>query len=82
MPNEALAWLARRRPDAALLDLSLPTSPGEVVAAALRGRWGAGAPLAVMSAGDEGKARALALGARAFLRKPFGLAEVLAALHR
>ena len=78
---EALAWLAVRRPDVVLLDLSLPTSPGEAVAGALRARWGDDVPLVVISASDDGQARAEALGARAYLRKPFDLAELVAALR-
>ena len=77
----ALDWLAARRPDAVLLDLSLPTSPGEVVAEALRDRWGGDVPIVVMSASDDGQVRAAALGATAFLRKPFDLAELLEALR-
>lgn len=79
--GEAGLELARERgPDLVLLDLHLPDIPGEDVIRRLRESPAtAGIPVVVMSGGAfSGQAGDLrALGVRAYLAKPFRLAELL-----
>jgi CheY-like chemotaxis protein len=76
---EALALLARERPDAALLDAGLPGGDGGAgaVAAALAA---ASVPFAVVTGYDRA-ALAPALRAAPYLGKPFGDAELEALLR-
>jgi CheY-like chemotaxis protein len=69
----ALAALRRERPDAILLDMNMPGASGAEVLTALRADPAtATIPVIVMTAtGDEGRAAAMALGAAAYLTKPF-----------
>jgi CheY-like chemotaxis protein len=74
------------KPDLILLDLVMPTAPGEQVARWLRSAAATReTPLVIMSALSEGPQRAKALGAARFLPKPFGpekLLETVGALVR
>jgi FixJ family two-component response regulator len=79
---EFMQSLERHRPDCVVLDLRMPTVSGfEVQAALLRG--GAGVPVIVMTGDDspESRARVLAQGARAYLRKPVDDAMLIEAIH-
>src|SRR5439155_17458608 len=49
--REAMSLAKRRRPALVLLDMSLPTSTGEQVAAELRALYGVGVPIIVITAG-------------------------------
>jgi putative two-component system response regulator len=72
---------ARCRPDLLLLDLHMPGMDGFEVMQRLRPLIAAGGlPIAVLSGDDsiQARRRALADGARDFIRKPFDQAEVLA----
>jgi CheY-like chemotaxis protein len=65
-----------------VLDLALPVMDGERFRRAqLRDRALAWIPVVVMSAVDDGQAKARELGARRFLRKPLNLDEVRRALR-
>jgi two-component system KDP operon response regulator KdpE len=77
----ALDVIALLRPDVILLDLTLPGIDGLDVVRQLR-EWTA-TPIVVLSArGEErDKVAALDLGADDYLRKPFGLEELLARIR-
>lgn len=77
----ALELAAGCRPDLLLLDLVVPGTSGERMARALRARAGR-VPLVVMSASADGPSRANAMGAEAFLAKPFGEEELVATVER
>jgi DNA-binding response OmpR family regulator len=70
-----------RRPDAAIIDLYMPVVSGEDVARECKAR---AIPFMFLSAYDDTGSRALArdLGARAYLVKPTGREDLLAALAR
>jgi CheY-like chemotaxis protein len=82
--REALEILARR-PDACLilLDLYMPSMDGSEFRAIQRreARW-ATIPVVVMTAASDGNARARALGAAGYLRKPMTLEDLLAVVAR
>ncbi len=80
-PREVPGLVERHAPDLVLLDLHMPHRHGLDVLADLRAATPAGEyrPVLVLTADAtwEAKERALALGARDFLTKPFDMAEVL-----
>jgi DNA-binding response OmpR family regulator/anti-sigma regulatory factor (Ser/Thr protein kinase) len=83
--RQALAVLARQRPDVILLDMLIPGLSGfEVLAALGREPETARIPVIVLSArGDDASVRqGLALGARRYLSKPFDMRELLAEIRR
>jgi two-component system KDP operon response regulator KdpE len=77
----ALAIAARTRPDLVVLDLGLPDIEGVEVVRGLRG-WSS-APIIVLSARHEERAKVVALdaGADDYVTKPFGMDELLARLR-
>lgn len=77
--EEALRLSRRGRPDAAIIDLYMPTVSGEEVARECRALE---IPFLFLSAYDDAGSREVArdLGARAFLVKPAGRDDLLAAL--
>lgn len=77
----ALALAARHSPDIVILDLGLPDMDGTDVIRGLVG-WSA-APILVLSARDQQRAKVEALdaGATDFITKPFGMDELLARLR-
>ncbi len=79
--GEALASVAKRPPEALVLDLVLPDGDGVGVCTEVR-RWSR-LPILVLSAvGDEReKVRALDAGADDYVTKPFGTDELLARLR-
>ena len=75
--REALAALDRERPALILLDLMMPVMDGLAFAQALRGREGdRDVPIIVISA-EGNPQRAAAVGARAYLSKPFDIDALL-----
>jgi CheY-like chemotaxis protein len=81
--RQALAAMGRERPAALVLDLAMPRMDGPALVRTLREQtqWGR-VPLVVLS-GTPGVGVASArLGARASLRKPFALPELVAAVER
>ena len=80
-PREVPALMAAHAPDLVLLDLQMPHRHGLLVLGDLRDSTPAGdyRPVLVLTADAtwEAKERALALGARDFVTKPFDTAEVL-----
>jgi EAL domain-containing protein (putative c-di-GMP-specific phosphodiesterase class I)/DNA-binding NarL/FixJ family response regulator len=83
-PREALARIDDIDPDLILLDLHMPNIDGYTMLAQLAERAaGAYVPVLVLTADTSADAvhRALALGARDFVTKPFDLAEVILRVH-
>jgi DNA-binding NarL/FixJ family response regulator len=81
---EAVACAARARPDLALLDVVLPGSSGYEVCRWLREHFGEDLPIVLMSgkrAESYDRAAGLALGADAYLAKPFDLEELSALIR-
>jgi two-component system response regulator AtoC len=81
--NEALACIARERPDAVLLDLKMPGRDGLAVLAEL-GQSLAELPVIVITAygGSAAAIEAMRRGAYDYLSKPFDLDEVQLTLKR
>jgi len=85
-PAQVMPLLAENKPDIVCLDLTLDDSP-EPAGMALLGeieRSRPGTRVVIISAIDQKEitARALALGARAYIAKPFDAGEVAATLRR
>ncbi len=79
---QALEVVRRVRPAGVVLDIKLPRLDGWQVLAELKADAATAAvPVVVASVVDD-RARALALGADAYLRKPVGRADLLATLRR
>ena len=76
--SEALAALAREKPDLVILDLGLPDRDGTDVIRSIRAANDV--PIVVLSVRDDerGKVAALDLGADDYVVKPFGMDELLA----
>ena len=74
--HEAMALARATPPSMVILDLHLPSVPGEALATALRIDHGASLPVLAMSAGAEADA-ARRLGAYAYLQKPFELEDLV-----
>jgi DNA-binding response OmpR family regulator len=70
-------------PDLVLLDLRMPGVDGLSVLRALTSRGGGGPPVVILSAKgrDEDRREALAVGARAYLVKPFTVGQLLSAVR-
>ena len=79
--GEGLRELARKPPDAVVLDLGLPDMDGKTVLAQARAFYDG--PIVILSARDREleKIEALDLGADDYLEKPFGIGELLARLR-
>jgi CheY-like chemotaxis protein len=72
-------WLMREaRPALLLLDLGRPGSDGRRLLAAYHRGAGPHAPVVLMTGAWDTAAAAAAVGAAGHLRKPFGMAELLA----
>ncbi len=78
---EALREIARRPPDAVVLDLGLPDMDGKVVLIQARAFYSG--PIIILSARDREleKIEALDNGANDYVEKPFGVGELLARLR-
>jgi response regulator RpfG family c-di-GMP phosphodiesterase len=80
---EAERELARRQPDAIVLDIGLPGIDGLFYCERLREGPNTGAlPVIVISGSDEAGRRAAAAGATAFVRKPFNPLELLTLVEK
>jgi len=82
--SAAVAAMARRTPDAIVLDVNLPGMDGLAFCRQLKGdRETREIPIVVLSGSDGGTpAAALEAGADSFLRKPFSPLELLAIVER
>jgi len=79
--EEALAKVASFNPDLLLLDVMLPKKSGFEVCEALRGDPGKAGPLIVMLTAkgrDTEVAKGLAIGADAYVTKPFSTKDLVA----
>lgn len=78
---EAVALAAREKPDLVILDLALPDGEGFDVIERLR--LSSQVPIVVLSVrnDEQGKVRALDLGADDYVTKPFGMEELMARLR-
>ena len=79
--TDALREIARRAPDAGVLDLGLPDMDGKELLAKARAFYAG--PILILSARDREieKIDALDLGADDYIEKPFGVGELLARLR-
>jgi two-component system KDP operon response regulator KdpE len=79
--REALAEIARKPPDAVVLDLGLPDMDGQAVLTKARAFYAG--PIIILSARDREleKIEALDAGADDYVEKPFGVGELLARLR-
>jgi DNA-binding response OmpR family regulator len=80
---EALHVLPAARPDIILLDVALPGLDGVSLYRMLRGRretWST--PILIVTASHDWELRRLGLESQAFLRKPFDLDDLLAAVEQ
>src|SRR3954463_11572703 len=80
--REALAKAAARRPSLLLLDLTLPHLSGPELVAQLNSLSGHPIPVLVISGDGQAGTRANAMGAFAYLHKPFDLQDLLDAVAR
>jgi CheY-like chemotaxis protein len=78
---QTLRRLERERFDVVLLDLQMPGMSGRELLAHLRADPRLGSVRAIVMSGDCGPSARAAIRADGFLQKPFGVSELLAALH-
>jgi len=78
---DALHVLEERRPDLILLDMRMPILDGWGFAAELR-RRGHRTPIVVMTAARDAAHWAAEIAAAAFVAKPFGFEDLIAAVER
>lgn len=79
-PGQAMLKVRKEAPALILLDIMMPAGGGLVVADRLRGQWGLKPiPIVAMSASaDPGlPEKCRAAGARAFIKKPFNMNQLL-----
>jgi two-component system response regulator RegX3 len=79
--EEALAALAERRPDAVIMDISLPGMSGVDACRVVKERWGLPVVMLTARSEVEDKVLALELGADDYITKPFGVRELVARLR-
>jgi len=78
----ALDRVAEEMPALVLLDMRMPGMNGWDFAREFRRRHGRSAPLVVVTAAEDARARAEEIGADGWLAKPFDLDDVIAAVAR
>jgi len=78
----ALERVAEEMPALVLLDMRMPGMNGWEFAREFRARHGRAAPIVVVTAAENARARAEEIGADGWLAKPFELDEVLHAAER
>lgn len=78
----ALARIAEGMPALILLDMRMPGMNGWEFAREFRARYDRGAPIVVVTAAENARARAEEIDADGWLAKPFDLEDVLAVARR
>ena len=78
----ALARVAAEMPALILLDMRMPGMNGWDFAREFRARHGRAAPIVVVTAAENARARAEEIGAEGWLAKPFDLDDILRAAER
>jgi DNA-binding response OmpR family regulator len=79
--NEALRLVRESVPDLVVLDLTMPDVDGYTVAAALETIEGTQVPIVLITADGQASAKAERIHARAYLRKPFAVEELLSTIR-
>jgi DNA-binding response OmpR family regulator len=78
----ALARIEEELPGLILLDMRMPGMNGWDFARELRARHGSPCPIVVVTAAEDARRSAEAIGADGFIAKPFDIDEVLAVVER
>jgi CheY-like chemotaxis protein len=78
--REALDRVAATLPDLILLDMKMPVMSGPEFAREFRARYGAAAPIVVVTAAADARRRAAEIAAEGWLGKPFDPDALLAAV--
>jgi DNA-binding response OmpR family regulator len=78
----ALARVEEELPGLILLDMRMPGMNGWDFARELRARHGSPCPIVVVTAAEDARRSAEAIGADGFIAKPFDIDEVLAIVER
>ena len=79
---EALERIAERMPGVILLDMRMPVMDGWEFAREFGARFGRAAPIVVVTAAENARARAEEISADGWLEKPFELDDVLQMIAR
>ncbi len=79
---QALQRVAAQMPGVILLDMRMPVMNGWEFARAFAARYGHAAPIVVVTAAEDARARAEEIGADAWLAKPFDIEDVLRTVAR
>ena len=79
---QALARVEERMPGVILLDMRMPVMNGWEFAREYRARFARAAPIVVVTAAEDARARAQEIGADAWLEKPFDLDDVVRTVAR
>ena len=79
---QALSRVAEAMPALILLDMRMPVMNGWEFARTFADRYGRAAPIIVVTAAENARARAAEIGADDWLEKPFDLDAVLGAVAR
>ncbi len=79
--EQALNYLEGAWPDVMLLDLTLPGMSGEEVYQAIQKKFGRVPPTVILSAAQQGAARARSLAGTWFLAKPYTIEQLADILY-
>ncbi|MDA8218034.1 MAG: response regulator [Dehalococcoidales bacterium] len=80
--REALEKVAQEMPAMILLDMKMPGMDGWAFARAFRARYGRLAPIVVLTAAEDARARAEEIGAEGYLGKPFEIEDLVRIVER
>jgi two-component system OmpR family response regulator len=80
--RQALRRAAQARPALVVLDISIPRVASPEVATRLRAVYGQGLPILVITADGHAADKARQVGAYAYLKKPFELDALIAAVEQ